>query len=201
MTDYLNDPQFKNNASVRIFNERFEVEIPSMFLYSAEYLAVHNPHTNEDGDVDMDSAMRLTRVRLPIAGIVTHYSEGTRISFPNPKDTHVIYNIIMEHLNDWLRIVTTQYVNMIPPFVDLRYMEQLAEELHPYATQYNPAEANNTSRFGKLLIGGAGNLGRLKMSMYQNNVQASMVKQTGVRPNGFRTVVDRIYNAANPGRR
>lgn len=194
MTDYLNDPRFANNASVRIFKEVFEIDMPMHFLYEPRYLAVHNPMMDEDGNYDTNAAQRLTRVRIPIAGIVDHYVTGTEMTFVNPTDTYTIYSIIIQHLKDWLLIVQTQFVRDTPNnfFVELRNLERLAEGLHYYAMSYAPNQGQSLmAAFGG--FNDPNSLGSVKFSLYQaQHGQLAPTKNVG-KPI-FETYVDKIYN-------
>ena len=189
--EYANDPAYKNNASVRLFSELFSIDIPRHFLFSEEYLSVYNPMKDQDGNFDHDAALRTTRIRLPIAGIVMHFVAGAEISFPNPKDTHTIYKLIVENLNDWLHIVNTHFVSITPPIEDLRKMERLAEALHGYALTNGPLEQEHGNKFTQL--SGSNNLAKVKLNLYK----ATIAGQTNPQQPGipvFQTVVDKIYN-------
>lgn len=195
--EYKKDPRFKDNASVRIFSELFAIDIPRHFLFSEEYLDVYNPMKDQDGNFDQDAALRTTRIRLPVAGIVMHYVSGAEISFPVPKDTYTIYKLIIEHLNDWLNIVSTHFITTTPPIEDLRKMERLAEALHSYALTYDPSKtAEGGNMFTRLGIGKTtGSLSRVKLDIYRAAMQGQINTRPGIPV--FQTVVDKIYNRVN----
>ena len=199
--DYLNDPKYAKNASVRLFKELFEVHIPSIFLYSKEYLDVHNPLANEYGETDMTAALSFTNIKIPIEGIMYHFLNGVEIRLANPKDAYTIKSIIMEHLNDWLHIVQHMFVDHLPAFKDLRDLERLAEVLHPFAETYKPEEKSAFSffNFGRTKTDAGSSLAMVR---FKNTGPTSNVATNQYGISRMETVVDKIYNhVSGKGRR
>lgn len=199
--DYLNDPAYAQNASVRLFKELFEVQIPSIYLYSKEYLDQHNPLAGEDGTTDMQAALEFARIKIPVAGIMDHFLNGVEIRITNHSDAWVIKSMIVEHLNDWLHIVQTQFIDHLPSFKDLRDLERLAEILHPHAEAHKPEEKVKSSfsffGFGNKGVGAKGP----SLSMLRFNINQSpneLLNEYGIAR--METVVDKIYNHVNGSR-
>lgn len=186
MIDYLDDPQYSNNASVKIFKQLFEIDIPMHFLYEAKYLETHNPMLDDSGNTNIEAALRKTRIRIPIAGIVQHYVSGSEMEFVNPQDTYTIYSIIMQHLNDWLAIIHGDFIAALPPMVELRSLELLAEGLHIYAQSYKPENG------GGGFAGFANNkLSNLRFSKITAERLAPLSQRTMFEP-----ITQKIYNTA-----
>lgn len=192
---YLNDPAYRQNASVRLFLDLYEVQIPSIFLYSREYLDQHNPLANEYGETDLAAALDFTNIRIPVAGILDHFLNGVEIRLVKHEDAYNIKTLIMEHLNDWLYIVQNCFVDHLPSFKDLRDLERLAEILHPHAESFKPEpKANSFSMFGfGRKPAKQGNLSTLRFR--STDSVNELVNQYGVAR--METVVDKIYNHVN----
>lgn len=196
--EYLNNPIYKDNASVRLFKELYEVQIPAIFLYSKTYLDQHNPLAGESGETDMNAALEFTNIKIPIAGIMDHFLNGVEIRLVKHADAFNIKDLIMEHLNDWLHIIETMYIDYLPNFKDLRDLERLAEILHPHAEMHKPIEkAKSTFSFfgfgNKVGQTKQGSLSMLRFNINESN--AHMLNEYGI-PR-MTTVVDRIYNHVN----
>lgn len=187
MINYLDNPLYATNASVRIFKDLFEIDIPMHFLYEANYLKTHNPMLDDNGEMNLEAALAKTRIRLPIAGIVQHYIEGSEMEFVNPNDTYTIYTIIMQHLNDWYTIVTSDFVSEFPPMAELRSLEQLAEGLHLYAQTYKP----DTTLGGGFATFGNSKLSTLRFSKVTADRLAPLAPQARM----FESITHKIYNA------
>ncbi len=196
--DYLNDPVNRQNASVRLFLDLYEIQIPSIFLYSRTYLDQHNPLANEYGETDIAAALDFTNIKIPVAGIMDHFLNGVEIRLVKHEDAYNIKTLIMEHLNDWLYIVQNCFVDHLPSFKDLRDLERLAEILHPHAVMHKPEQKGNGFGFF--------GFGRKKdsqpsLSMLRFKVTDSaneIVNQYGIAR--METVVDKIYNHVNRAR-
>lgn len=187
MINFLDNPLYVNNASVRIFKELFEIDIPMHFLYEAKYLKTHNPMLNENGEMNLEAALSKTRIRIPIAGIVQHYIDGSEMEFVKPSDTYTIYSIVMQHLNDWLTIVNSDFVSEIPPMTELRSLEQLAEGLHLYAQSFKPGGTQS----GGFATFGNTKLNTLRFSKITSDRLAPLTPQVRM----FESVTQKIYNA------
>lgn len=190
--DYLNDPAYRNNASVRLFLDLFEVQIPSIFLYSKAYLDQHNPLANEYGETDINAALEFTNIKIPVAGIMDHFLNGVEIRLVNHADAYNIKTLIMEHLNDWLHIVQTTFVDYLPSFKDLRDLERLAEILHPHAEVNKPELESKFSFFG---FGKKSSGTQLSTLRFKSTDNPMLVNQYGI-PR-METIVDKIYNHVN----
>lgn len=192
---YLKDPAYRQNASVRLFLDLFEIQIPSIFLYSREYLDQHNPLANEYGETDIAAALDFTNIKIPVAGIMDHFLNGVEIRLVNHEDAYNIKTLIMEHLNDWLYIVQNCFVDHLPSFKDLRDLERLAEILHPHAESFKPEpKTNSFSMFGfGRKTSKQSSLSTLRFR--STDSVNELVNQYGVAR--METVVDKIYNHVN----
>ena len=125
-----------------IFNRHFFVRVQNKFLYSDAFLQHKGiiSMTPQDAEAEMNS-FRLTA--MTIAELVTLRMNGALIQFTEVTDSVTVYNLIIQHLNDWAEIARGGIFDTMPPAEELFIIDEMAAELHPYVVRAQMRQLNN----------------------------------------------------------
>ena len=96
--------------------------------------------TPQDAEAEMNS-FRLTA--MTIAELVTLRMNGALIQFTEVTDSVTVYNLIIQHLNDWAEIARGGIFDTMPPAEELFIIDEMAAELHPYVVRAQMRQLNN----------------------------------------------------------
>lgn len=139
-----------HSPAYKIFHYNFEVTIPTIYLYSPEYLKTFGLSSSGDKRVDEGQVMAPTRAHLTIAAMAEYHDEGASIGLINPEDSARIYTYISQHLRDWKDSVSRDINRRNAPTEDLRKLENFAKEVYKSARHFIQEEPTNSSLFNKL---------------------------------------------------
>lgn len=116
----------------QLFNDSFLVYMP----YSA---TVSRAELMEYGVVGVHSKESLERylrdpilVKATIVQIATTMNNGDTVSLSNGQDAVVIYDLVIQHLENWLTIGYEHLASRLPPLDDLMMLDELAKSLYPH---------------------------------------------------------------------
>lgn len=121
----------RETAAWKIFNKMFYVAIPNLHLYSEDFIrqvGIHAP----DSQMQRDLLNQPRRVSMTLANIINHRENGASVTFLAPSGGKEAFDLITEHLTDWVTIMKGHLNFEKPPLVDLEMMENFAMELYPY---------------------------------------------------------------------
>lgn len=115
-----------------LFNRGFLVYMP----YSA---TVSKSELHEYGVVGFHTKESLERylsdpilVKASIEQIATTMASGDTVSLYQGSDAAIIYDLILQHLENWLCIGREHLASRLPPLADLIMLDDLAGALHPH---------------------------------------------------------------------
>jgi hypothetical protein len=137
-----------------LFHHRWHVSIPEMYLYDKAYLEEVGIPSSGDRAIDRQMAHNRREMRLTAAALALFLDEGAPIRLINPKDAIPLYRLIVEHLNNWKMVISTQFNYGKPPIEDLRKFDALAAAVFPVASQFpefKPQESNVMERLNRAL--------------------------------------------------
>lgn len=128
-----------NTAAWRLWNLRYQVMVPQLAMYSAEYIRKNGIGVSGDKQTDRGRLNMLVAVNQTVAGLALIFNEGHPFSIPYHDDCVQIYADIQEHLRTW-RDATYSGVHpdSFPPLDDLRLFEAIAVEVYATAQRLEP---------------------------------------------------------------
>lgn len=126
----------KPTAAQRLFTQPFLCSIPDIYFYGEKVIAEVGLYSTGDKKMDLGQRMELRDVYLTIAGMAIHHEEGTPIRFKQPEQAIEIYDLIVEHLRNWKRVVDVEFNYGRVPIDDLRCFENFALAIFPLASQF-----------------------------------------------------------------
>lgn len=131
----------KLTAAWQLFNNRYLCDMRTTDFHSDHYLKeVGIPFSgNETVDVE-NRRYSCTRGYLTPIEIVTKHFDGRPVVILS--GGHKIYELIIEHLEDWLHAVNIYGFPHEPPLDDLYMLEKFAELLYPQYNTYRLATIN-----------------------------------------------------------
>lgn len=142
----------KNTAAWRLFNIKYEVRVPQLFMYGKPYLEKHGYHISGDPTLDNERLMEPTVMRQTVAGLALLHEDGAPLDIVNWRDSVAIYEDIQEHLRDWeVQARGGMHPDEIPPIEDFRMFEAIASALHPHAKHYEPDEVTGDGLRDRLM--------------------------------------------------
>ena len=118
-------------VAYKLFNKRFRVLVQNKAFYTTFEL-------EEIGFVSCGSAADnetyLNEYRListTLDKIAEWNYRGDSIRLTNLLDATAMFNIMDEHMNNWLKVTRTQPTTQTPPIEDFEALDKLCELLHP----------------------------------------------------------------------
>lgn len=139
----------KHNACWRLFNYRYPVWYPKIFMYDPEYIAKRGYAITGDPTMDRQRLMESDIFRQSPAGMAMLIDDGAPIdqdAFHDAADIPYVYQDIQEHLMDWEREINRGiHINDCPPLEDFYQLENLAMILHPTAMRLMTEEESSGS--------------------------------------------------------
>lgn len=136
-----------HTAAYKIFHYEFDCTIPTMFLYSSEYLDVFGFSSSGDKNIDEGLAMAPTQCRLTIAAMATYHDEGAEIGLINPQDAVRIYEYVNQHLLDWRDSYKYDLNRRSAPTEDLNILENFATSVFRAARPFMANTPTNSKLF------------------------------------------------------
>lgn len=115
-----------------LFNRSFMVYMPYSATVSREELyeyGVVGLHTKESLRKYLDDPILVNATLVQIAEAI---GRGDQVSLSDTKDAAVMYDLVVQHLENWLKIGHTHLASRLPPLEDLIAFDELAGTLHPY---------------------------------------------------------------------
>lgn len=124
----------QKSVAYQLFHQTFMVRMQNKFYWSEKHIqrVPGLSSTNED-----QNSMFLNEYnvysRTPV-GLILLYDEGILTEFVDIKDSLTVYNLIIEHLNNWGKIISNKLsVKKPPPPEELLMMENFAEYISEQA--------------------------------------------------------------------
>lgn len=117
------------SAGYKLFHYFYPCRVEAMHLVTPLELEVFGMVTTGNAQMDRQMAHELVDVQLNIATMAEYLDEGVVVTLLDPADSAKIYPIIVEHLQDWERVVTTQIHHPEVPTEDLQKLDRLATEI------------------------------------------------------------------------
>lgn len=139
-----------HSAAKKIFEYFVECYIPSMYLYSQEYVDAFGMYTSGNESVDIQNHQKPIRVQLTVAQMAKHFSDGASISLVEPEESKQIYGWIVEHIGDWQNEITRDPNRLDVPIEDLRILEKFAEAIYPMARNFMTVVPSGSTLFRSL---------------------------------------------------
>jgi len=138
------------SVAYEIFHTPFLCRIPAIYMYSAEYLAEAGTYTTGDPKMDMAIMREPLERYMTVAGMVLFHDEGAPITLVNVQDSVKIYQLLIDHLENWKVVFQTVLGFEAPPREDFIMMDRFARALHPivmHCTNVQPIENKIHRRF------------------------------------------------------
>ena len=121
----------RDTAAWKIYHQLFYVAIPNLSLYSEDFIRNVGTHA-PDAQMQQDLMRQPRRVSLTLANIIRHRENGASVAFLTPKGGSDAFQLIIDHLTDWVTIMQGHFNFEKPPLRDLETMENFAMELYPF---------------------------------------------------------------------
>lgn len=115
----------------RLYFEKYWVSVPEYYFRTKKEIELFGRYLNDEA-ADRAAQESFIRIHIPIAGICVYLDEGATIKLDKLSDAVPMYDIVTEHLNNWVQI-TRQMNPPEVPLDDLRVIERLASILKPLA--------------------------------------------------------------------
>lgn len=143
-------------AAERLFNDRYDVVVARMFIYSSDTdnqfgtLVVGNDLADRYNQaIDTPITCSLTAIELAII-----YQNGGKPFFMSEKSTVTLYKDLLEHLNDAVRCYDSNSFVRSLPIEDLVVIENFAEWVYRIAKNHmqslEPTKYVKNSLYGQL---------------------------------------------------
>lgn len=127
----------KNHTpAFKIWNYTFECIVAQMHLATIEYLQQAGTITTGNAEIDRVMAQEKVHARFTIAAMMEMHKEGVPFHLCHPPDSAVIYQILHDHLQDWVHAVNLNPGIREAPIEDLRAMDALAAEIYIHARYF-----------------------------------------------------------------
>lgn len=112
----------------RLFNCRFRVYVQQRFFYNQPEFQASGIPTTGSRSWDREAAEEEVCIDISIAEMVEMVKNYQPIRFTSVEDLLIIWDIIRQHMTDWLeRIRSAPYGVEAPPQEDFEALERLAE--------------------------------------------------------------------------
>jgi hypothetical protein len=181
----------KHSAAYRLFNFRYPIYLPQMFMYGAEYLRKNGYAITGDARLDQERLTQISLINQTPAGMAILAGDGAYIgsdSFRTPEDVVPVYENIQEHLKDWERVIRFgAHVDDIPPLDDFRGFESIAISLYESAKFYEPEERTHDPLRDKLM-----EMNRRRSPVPTRNFLKDRLKDKDGNMKPYESIVDRI---------
>lgn len=177
-----------NTAAWRLWNLRYDVMVPELALYSAEYLSKVGAPRSGNATLDRTRINPMDRTWMTAAGLAIIYAEGNAFSFCNPRESIQMYVDIQKHLQDWQDMTYAGIPpSSFPPISDLRILEAMAVEVHTVVMTIMPQADVRSALMDKLL-----RFGRARNAGATRRWEQSRVNDANGNIKGYDSKVDRI---------
>lgn len=118
-----------DNASLKIFHSVYVCIILERYFHTEESMRTRGIHVSGDETRDRNFLNQTRHVYLTIANMAELYEKGATITLEQPSKAIEIYEIIEQHLKDWLNILTNQFHVSFPPLEDFEALENFMHGL------------------------------------------------------------------------
>jgi hypothetical protein len=134
-----------NAARLAIFNptgKTFLYSHKALYRYSDEFNRTVGHISTGDRNEDMKLMNEDVHVGGSIEDILKLFRDGVNVTLRYPKDFAEIYDLIVQHMNNWI-----EYINHDPnvknaPMESLTLMEEFANAIYEQALGYRPSLAS-----------------------------------------------------------
>lgn len=119
-----------HNAAYKLFHYPFRVRVPQYATYLEGEIEKVGVAISGFRDLDRECAAEMCEHTTTISRIARWHAEGVKIELYDIRDSVRMYDIIKEHLDDWLREARNPLSVREPPLDDLRMLDALADRLY-----------------------------------------------------------------------
>ena len=120
-------PNPKHTAAYKLFKYPFRVSIPAAFIGSVAENRALGSFTSGNAALDRATASELTPITCSIVQMVDFFKRSVTMRFETTADCVRIYEIILEHIQDFRSYVNSAtYVSRPIPFDDLKDLDEFA---------------------------------------------------------------------------
>lgn len=158
-------PLEEQTAAYKMFNWRYPVMISGIHLMTPEYASKAALITSGNAKADTDQLRAPVEVQLTIADLAEFLGDGVSFRLVRPEDSKAIYQIIMEHLRNWMTAMTMDPNRQNTAEKDLILLDRLAGEIYKYARHYmssDPVQGSAQRHFAD--IARRRGIGRVRLS-------------------------------------
>lgn len=121
------------DSAYKIFNKLFHCRVPYLASLTDEDLDIFGIHYLNDKEYDNYTRNQEIDRYLTINDMVELRKRGVWIKVAKFDDTKTIYEIIIEHLQNWKTLLDNGYRRADVPYEDFEELDKLAREVYPYA--------------------------------------------------------------------
>ena len=188
-------PEKERTTAWCIFNELFMCRVANIQTMSAEYIAHFGTPDSGDPVVDRETANESVIKMLTINQMAEFFKQGTLVYVVNLKDTKVIYERIVDHLNAWKQRMSDTLNNSNAPIDDLLLLDRLAGSVYKHAApQFTTAMAES------LIARRAGSVMRVNRdSVLKRPVDATTINPIPEKPERVSMAESFAKHRPNPG--
>lgn len=116
-----------------IFKRVFYCRIPYKASRSIEHIRMFGMSYTGDKEIDKDLHNQTVERYMTINDMTDVYKEGYEIGIMEPKDTKIIYELIMDHLRAWEEDIKYEFTADFAPLDDLVLLDKLAAEVYKHS--------------------------------------------------------------------
>lgn len=139
----------KPHAAWKLFNNRYLCDLKVMDFYSLDYLKEVGIGTSGDAQLDDEAKRGGIHAYLTPIEIITKHYDGVVVTILTGAPE--IYELIKQHLNDWLTSLMYYNFPYQPPMDDLYRLENFAELLHPQYISWRLSQVHSVNTKAKPL--------------------------------------------------
>lgn len=195
--------QFNNkDTSAGIFEPIFEVRVPQEALRSEEEIRLYGTPTTGNRRIDKALRSAKTTTYMNIARMATLHSQGWEVAVVKHEDCKVIYDYVQNHLDAWVKLLSSSVNRPNAPYEDLHILDQFAQSVFAHARHLYANPDNMDNSFMRQ-IEELGLLG--EFSIFQPSIQARERAQAAARGEVYepaqRAPLGDFFTAAMLGKR
>lgn len=129
-------PKEKRDTRYYIFKQLFLVRVNDLARRNIEHVEAHGLRVTGNRDYDRNVKQELCMCYLPISDMAVYHEQGVNIYLAKPADAKVIYELVHEHLNNWVQYLNDQIGVGDAPVEDLLILDNFANTVYPAAARF-----------------------------------------------------------------
>lgn len=131
-------PEDQRDTRYYIFKQLFMVRVNDLARRNLKHIEAHGVRITGNRDYDRSVKEELCTCYLPISELAVYHDQGVSIYLVKPSDAKVIYELVHEHLSNWMKYLEEQIGIGDAPIEDLLILDNFANTVYPSAARFFP---------------------------------------------------------------